>query len=688
MANLLGNEHSPYLKQHQNNPVHWQAWGAEALAQATLENKLIVVSIGYSTCHWCHVMERESFEKEDVADLMNSHFISIKVDREERPDIDQIYMTAVQLMTGHGGWPLNCICLPDGRPIYGATYFRKEEWLDLLTQLQQMWVDQPDVAVEYAEKLAKGIEQSERLPTDILAAGKNDHSFQESALQELVAPWKERFDPVNGGLLGAPKFAMPNNWDFLLQYAVLQKDEEVLDHVHFTLKNMASGGIYDHVGGGFARYSVDERWHVPHFEKMLYDNAQLISLYLAAYQENKDPQYKRIIIETLDWIKREMTDSNGGFYCALDADSEGIEGKFYTFTSEDFQVLRSLPDSDPNKILDEDLDFIWLHFNCTERGNWSEEGTNVFFHDIDADKMAADQGFSQDEWNDLLEELKTKLRRFRSKRIRPGLDNKQLTAWNALMIKAYCESYRVIDDAEYLKIALDAAHFVQKQLRDKFGRLLHQPVDSNRSIPGFLDDYACTIEAFISVYEITFDEYWLFEAKSLIDDCLKQFFNPEEGVFYYTSDQEQTFIARKYELMDNVIPASNSTLLRSMQKLGAIFDEPDYQKIATGALIKLLPQIKQYGTAFSNWAILLLHETLGWNEIILSGEDTDAFRHEVDAQFVPNKIILGGIKSEIPMLKDRLSRETRAFVCRNRTCSLPVKHPQEVLQLIAKKQSK
>ncbi|HZH55205.1 MAG TPA: thioredoxin domain-containing protein [Sphingobacteriaceae bacterium] len=682
MANLLGNEHSPYLKQHQNNPVHWQAWGAKALAQARAENKLIIVSIGYSTCHWCHVMERESFEMQDVADLMNAHFISIKVDREERPDIDQIFMTAVQLMTGRGGWPLNCICLPDGRPIYGGTYFRKEEWLDVLSQLQQMWTKQPEMAVEYAEKLTKGIAQSERVPTEHLAVQKSDFSFQVSHLQDIVKPWKAQFDPVNGGLLGAPKFPMPNNWESLLQYAVLLEDQEVLDHVNLTLKNMASGGIYDHVGGGFARYSVDERWHVPHFEKMLYDNAQLVSLYLSAYQQNKDPQYKRIVIETLDWVKREMTDSNGGFYCALDADSEGVEGKFYTFTSADFEEIRSLPENDPHKLADEDLDFLWLHFNCTKRGNWPEEGTNVFFHDMDADNLAAEQGFTEAEWDEYLQGLKFKLYAFRSKRIRPGLDNKQLTAWNALMIKAYCESYRVLHDEEYLKSALRATQFLQERLRDERGKLLHQPTDSNRSIPAFLDDYAFTIEAFIQMYEVTFDEQWLVEAKRLVEVCLTHFYNPEEGVFYYTSDEEETFIARKYELMDNVIPASNSALLRSMQKLGVIFDEPKYQNIITGALMKLLPQITQYGTAFSNWAILLLHETLGWYEFILSGTETDIFRLEIDAHYIPNKIVLGGEASVLPLLKDRVSTEAKAYVCKNRTCSLPVKNAQQLMELI------
>src|SRR5690554_909065 len=540
MANLLGKENSPYLQQHQHNPVHWQPWGPEALDQAVADNKLIIVSIGYSTCHWCHVMERESFEDQEVADLMNWHFICIKVDREERPDIDQVYMLAVQLMTGRGGWPLNCICLPDGRPIYGGTYFKKDDWMHLLLQLQTMWLENPQVAEDYAGKLAEGIRLSDGLPVEKLQ-GTPDKNM----VKAIVEPWKKQFDPHHGGLRQAPKFPMPNNWDFLLQYAVLQNDPELLEHVHFTLKKMASGGIYDHIGGGFARYSVDDRWHVPHFEKMLYDNAQLVSLYLSAWQNRPDLQYKRTVEETLEWVRREMTGSNGGFYCALDADSEGVEGEFYIFDLEEIENLegRGLEKSD--------IEFLTKHFNLSRKGNWVEEDTNVLFHDVNADELAASQGFSTEEWDLYLGKLKSVLLKYRERRVRPGLDNKQLTSWNALMLKAFSEAYRILNKQEYLDIALKNAQFIKRELYAEDGGLLHQPADSNRSIPGFLDDYAFCIESWISLYEATLDEEWLMEAKRLTDYVFDHFLDKNEGVFFYTDDRADPLIARKTEIMDN-----------------------------------------------------------------------------------------------------------------------------------------
>lgn len=672
MANQLANERSPYLRQHRDNPVHWLPWGPDALKKAAAENKLVIVSIGYSSCHWCHVMERESFENHDVAAVMNADFVSIKIDREERPDIDQIYMLAVQLMTGNGGWPLNCICLPDGRPIYGGTYFRPDDWMNVLRQLQQVWKENPDTAYEYAERLAEGIQQSEQLPVERLPA-----QYDSAQLHAVVNPWKEQFDSVDGGLDRAPKFPMPINWDFLLQYAVLEKDQAVADHVHFTLKKIASGGIYDHVGGGFARYSVDGRWHVPHFEKMLYDNAQLVSLYLSAWQHRPDPQYLRTVRETLAWVSREMTDPNGGFYCALDADSEGVEGKFYTFT------LAEMEDALKGHFEQEDIDLVVAHFNVTAYGNWAEERVNVLFHDHDADELAASQGFSMEEWDAYLSKIKSRLLAYRAERVRPGLDDKQLAAWNALMLKAFTDSYRILGNQTYLEVALRNAAFIQKHLYHPNGGLLHQPADDNRSIAGFLDDYAFCVEAFIGLYEATFDETWLREAKRLADFAIAHFWDDEAEIFYYTDDSTETLITRQAELMDDVIPSSNATLIRQLRKLGLIFDEPHYQELVDRVLPRIIPQMEAYGKAYSSWGILLAHEIHGTNEVILSGLDAGAMRATIDRQYIPNKMVLGGTASDLPILHGRLSEEDQAYLCRNRTCSLPVKTAQELLAMLA-----
>lgn len=661
MANELGKETSPYLLQHQHNPVYWKAWGKEALELAQQENKLIIVSIGYSTCHWCHVMERESFENEEVAALMNEHFVSIKIDREERPDIDQIYMIAVQLMTNRGGWPLNCICLPDGRPIYGGTYFRSEEWMHLLRQLQHLWAHQPETAYEYATKLAEGIRQSDRLP---IQQWQGD--FQLDQLLHIVKPWKAQFDQKNGGLQRAPKFPMPTNWDFLLQYGVLTKQADIVEHVHFTLKHLASGGIYDHVGGGFARYAVDERWHVPHFEKMLYDNAQLISLYLAAWQQNPVPQYLRTVKETLAWVEREMLAPNGGFYSALDADSEGVEGKFYTFHVEELAQLTQYG-------LDEkDIELLTYHFQLTQEGNWEEEGTNVLYPVPNADELAYEQGYMPEEWEEYLAKCKNALLAYRSKRVRPSCDTKQLTAWNAMMLKACSEAYRIVGNEHYLKLAINNAQFIQREIYRADGGLLHQPTDKNRSIPGYLDDYAFTITAFLSLYEATFDQNWLVEAKRLADYTFAHFYNEEEGVFYYTEAGVEALIARKTELLDNVIPSSNSVLFRALEKLGTIYELPQWHTIIDATLRRMLGPMQKYGSAYANWAILLLHRIVGSEEWICSGAQAAEFRSIIDKHYRPTKMVFGGMQSELPLLQGRLSEKTAVFHCKDKTCGLPI----------------
>ncbi|TDS11102.1 thioredoxin domain-containing protein [Sphingobacterium paludis] len=666
MANKLAQENSPYLQQHAHNPVDWMPWGDEALQKANEENKLIIISIGYSACHWCHVMERESFENEAIAETMNRFFVPIKIDREERPDIDQIYMIAVQLMTNAGGWPLNCICLPDGRPIYGGTYFRPQDWQQVLLQIAQMWEETPDVAIDYANRLTAGIHKAERLPIAPIPA-----AYSIADLEEIVQPWVAQFDHNDGGYTRAPKFPLPNNWLFFLRYAVLANDQPVLRHVHFTLEKIANGGIYDHIGGGFARYSVDGKWHIPHFEKMLYDNGQLISLYAEAYQQKPNSKYERVVSETIAWAQREMQAENGGFFAALDADSEGVEGKFYSFSKTEIE-----------DILGDDASLFLAYYNITESGNWQEEHTNVLHCDMEADQLASESGFAPEEWHSYLQEIKQKLYAYREKRVRPGLDHKQLTTWNALLIKGFVDAYRVFQKQEYLALATQTANFIAKNCFSEEA-LLHQPADRNRAIAGFLDDYAFTIESLIALYEATFEENWLSKAKSMTDQAITLFYDPAEATFYYTSEAAgDKLITRKSEIMDNVIPASSSCMVRNLYRLATLFDQEDYLAIADQVFANVFPQIKQYGSAYSNWAIQLLEHVYGTNEIALTGAHANAWREELDRQYIPNKITIGGTKSSLPLLMDKEGLESKAYLCRNKTCSLPQKSVVDLLQLL------
>ncbi len=671
MSNQLVFESSPYLKQHQDNPVHWFPWGEKALLQAKKQNKLLIVSIGYAACHWCHVMERESFEKEDVAKVMNDHFISIKVDREERPDIDQVYMLAVQLITGQGGWPLNMICLPDGKPVYGGTYFRAEDWKSILSQLADKWEKEPEMLLDYAERLTNGIVDSESIKINRI---KEKYSLED--LLELVDPWKKNFDKQYGGYKRVPKFPLPNNWLFLLRYGVLVDDQELVDHTHFTLRKIASGGIYDQLGGGFARYSVDGRWHIPHFEKMLYDNALLVSVYCEAYQQRQHPQYKRVIYETLAWVKREMTSAEGGFYSSLDADSDGVEGKYYTFTKAEFE-----------EVLGEDANLFIQYFHITDDGNWEEEGTNVCYISLEAIEQAKESGFSEQEWEDYLAEIKGKLYAYREKRNRPALDNKILCAWNAMMLRAQVDAYRIFGEGMFLDAALKNATYIQTNLKGEMGNLLRQPANGDKAIDGFLDDYAFYLDALIGLYEATFDEKWLQEAKKIADFVIDHFYEEGMPAFFYTSRSAEKLIARKFDIMDDVIPASNSVLVRQLFALGLLFDETKYTVLSHQILANIYPQIKAYGSSFSNWSIRLLEEVMGVKEIALTGPENANMRRDLDQYYIPNKIISGGESSSLPLLKERISKYTKAYVCQNKSCSLPVTTSEELIKLIFKQES-
>lgn len=669
MSNRLKDQSSPYLLQHANNPVDWYPWGNEALAKAKSENKLILVSIGYSACHWCHVMEHESFEDKEVADIMNQHFVCVKVDREVRPDIDQIYMNAVQLMTGSGGWPLNCFCLPDQRPIYGGTYFRKNDWINLLHNLAEFWTKKPAEAEEYAIRLTEGIHQSEQL-----VSVAEEIEYNKGDIKAVFDPWKRSFDMSEGGYNRAPKFPLPNNWQFMLRYAHLMKDNAAHTATRLTLQKMAFGGIYDHVGGGFARYSVDGSWHVPHFEKMLYDNAQLVSLYSEAYQYTPDEIYKDVVFETLDFIEREMTSIDGGFYSALDADSEGVEGKFYTFTKKELK-----------SILGDDEDLFSIYYQVTEDGNWEEERTNILLRKFEDAEIASKLGMSVAELKKRISTAKQKVFKFRSKRVRPGLDNKILASWNGLMLKAYTDAYRVFGNQSFLNRAIRSAEFILKNLIRNYRLIrVYEPFHADNQYEAFLDDYAFVIEGLICLYEATFNESWLQSAKKLTDHAISHFYDQQSGMFFYTSKTGEQLIARKPEIMDNVIPSSNSAMAHNLFKLGYLFDHAFYHEISDQMLRNVHPHIKTYGSGYSNWASLLLTRIFGVYEIAITGVEAELKRQELEKYYIPNKILLGGTSGTLPLLHDKWDAETKIYVCQNRTCSLPVTNVTEAIKQIDK----
>lgn len=664
-TNDLINETSPYLLQHAHNPVNWVAWNDESLAQAKREQKPILVSIGYSACHWCHVMEHESFEDSAVAAYMNEHFVCIKVDREERPDVDQVYMNAVQLMTGRGGWPLNCFALPDGRPIYGGTYFPKAQWLDVMQKVSAIWENDREKAFEYATNLTKGVVES-----DLIQRNTTEAKFTLEDVTALVEDWKTQLDNQEGGPDRAPKFPLPNNYEFLLRYGHLTDDEAIQKHVQLTLEKMAFGGIYDQIGGGFARYSVDGIWKVPHFEKMLYDNAQLVSLYAEAYQATKKPLYKEVVVQTLEFVERELTSEEGAFYSALDADSEGEEGKFYVWKKEELQ-----------SVLGNDFDWVKDYYNINSKGLW-EHGNYILLRDKTDEEFAEKRGLTVEELRSKVTAVNQKLLNERSKRVIPGLDDKQLTSWNGLMLKAYADAYRIFGGQSYLKAALKNGNFILQKQKKEDGGLWHSYKDGRSTINGFLEDYCFTAEGFISLYQATFDEKWLNEANHFANYAKAHFYDEKSGMFYFNSDQDPALIARKMELTDNVIPGSNSSIAKVFFYLGHYFDDAEKLAVSEQMLNNVLPSFKQGASWYSNWMGLMLHHTNPFFEVAIVGTEADAKRAELEQVYHPNKLLIGGTgEGSLPLLKNKLIEDdTRIYVCANKACQMPVSEVSEAVK--------
>lgn len=667
-TNALINETSPYLLQHAHNPVDWNAWHPETLQKAVAENKLILVSIGYAACHWCHVMEHESFEDSTVAAVMNGHFISIKVDREERPDVDQIYMNAVQLMTGSGGWPLNVVALPDGRPVWGGTFFRKDDWIKILKQISEIYQTQPEKLEEYASRLEEGMKQM-----DLIKVNKESQNFDLDSIDAGVKSWSAKFDHEYGGKNGAPKFMMPTNFQFLLRYAYQSQNQKVLDYVHHSLQKMAFGGVYDQVGGGFSRYSVDAYWHVPHFEKMLYDNAQMVSLYAQAYRQKPNRLYKDIVYETLEFVDREMKNEVGGFYSSYDADSEGVEGKYYVWTKEELR-----------KLLKKDFDRFAKVYNINDFGYW-EDNKYVLFRKDDDKSLSNDFGISVEELHIKMNDWKKILRNEREKRIKPGLDDKTLTAWNALMISGYVDAYKTFGEQKFLDASLRVADFIRDHQLRPDGGLWRNYKNGKSNINAYLDDYATAIDAFISLYEVTLDEAWLQQSKKWADYVYAHFYNSENQFFYYTSDLDHELVSRSTETADNVIPSSNSMMAKNLFKLGYHFDEKKYLETSATMLHNILPMIGEAGAPwYSNWLDLMLNHTLPYYEVAISGLDAKTKMKSFSKMYRPNVILAGSYKtSNLPLLENRFTDdETYVYVCQNYVCQLPVTSAEEAAAMI------
>jgi uncharacterized protein YyaL (SSP411 family) len=651
MANHLADETSPYLLQHKDNPVDWHPWGEVALARARDEDRPILLSIGYSACHWCHVMERESFEDTETAELMNELFVCIKLDREERPDIDSIYMEACQAMTGSGGWPLNAFLTPEQVPIYIGTYFPPQSrmgmpsWRDVLRAVAEAWEEKRD------EIRAGGAGIAERLRGGA-ALRPSSEPLRAELLDTATEGLRSQFDAANGGFGGAPKFPPASALEFLMR-----RGER--DMVAQTLRAMASGGIYDQIGGGFARYSVDPYWLVPHFEKMLYDNALLARAYLHGWQVTGDPLFRRVAEETLDWALREMRAPEGGFFSALDADSEGVEGKFYVWSVDELRAaLAGEPDADEA--------IAW--FGATDRGNF--EGANI-------PVRGPGQPERLDAWRQRLYEV-------RAERVWPGLDDKRLTAWNALMISALAEAGAVLERADYLDAAAGCADFVLGSLRDAAGRLLRAWKDGRGRLNAYLEDHAFLLEALLTLYESSFDPRWFAEARALADTTIERFGDEANGGFFETSADHERLLARRKDLEDHPIPSGNASAAYGLRRLAALTGDHGYEDQAVGVLRLLHELAAQHPHGFGHLLQALDFQLSPVREVALVG-DSHELERVVRGSFRPHLVVAGGESDGVPLLTDRPTVDGRAaaYVCERFACQAPVTDPEELERLLA-----
>ena len=658
--NLLHLETSLYLLQHANNPVHWRPWSQSTLDFAKAEGKLMIVSIGYSSCHWCHVMENESFEDLEVAEIMNTHFVNVKVDREERPDIDQLYMSSVQLMGVQGGWPLNCILLPDGRPIYGGTYFKKEKWIQILKAVVETY----ELDAGRVEEFAR--EMNDNLQDQHFQFLENDAEVTPGELKSWVIKWKTSFDTLLGGYQYVPKFPLPNHMRFMLDYGLEERDQSLRNHVHSTLKFMGNGGIFDHVEGGFSRYSTDAVWKVPHFEKMLYDNAQLISLYslaaLSLGQQKDVGFYKSIVMQTYEWLTTTLKTSSGAFLCSQDADTEGEEGAYYCWTEkelkailkENFNWFQELYSIDEHEIWEHELYILqkkYTHFDFAQKQNWSEAIMESKIH-----------------------EARTLLSNARSKRIKPLIDTKSLTSWNSLLIQGFCHAYVAFGNEYILKEALSVCEWlVHRQFNEKTGVLYRNNVNGKASIDGFLDDYANAIQALICLYQTKGDLNHLMLAKKLVEIVEVEFFSKDQNLCYYTK-RNTKLIARKIDVDDDVMPSSNSVMAHNFYSLGYYFRNERWIQNSKDMLQKVKGLISKYPGSYVNWMGLYYRILKGPAELSVLGQEAISHSQITKLQGLN---ILVSYHREIAV--SAAYSDDGIYLCRNKVCLPKMKTLDEAI---------
>ncbi|PKB67143.1 MAG: thioredoxin domain-containing protein [SAR202 cluster bacterium Io17-Chloro-G3] len=676
MSNRLINETSPYLLQHSHNPVDWYPWGDEALAQAKKEDKPILLSIGYSACHWCHVMEHESFENEEIAKLMNDNFVSIKVDREERPDLDSIYMQAVVAMTGRGGWPMTVFLTPEGRPFYSGTYFPPED--------RHGMPGFPRVLTSLAEAFRSRRSDINQIGDQMLAQLTKENTVIEgnSLLNKDLFPLaysnlKTVFDWADGGFGQAPKFPQPMVLEYLLRYQLSTKNSEALEMVNLTLKKMARGGIYDQLGGGFHRYSTDASWLVPHFEKMLYDNALLSRLYLHAYQATREPEFARIAQETLDYVLREMTDEEGGFYSSQDADSEGVEGKYFVWDPEEIQ-----------NVVGYKLGNVVCHYyNVTSTGNF--EGTSILHVTKEATAVAQELGLSEQDLNKCIMAARELLLETRGKRTPPVTDKKVLTAWNGMMLKSLAEASMTFNREDYREAAETNALFLLRAMRVN-GRLLRTSKEGKAKLKGYLEDYAYLADGLLMLYEVTFDYQWLQEARGLTEELVRLFWDKEQEVFYDTGNDHEELIVRPRETTDNAMPCGSSVAAEVLLRMTSFTGKESYTKKAVASLQSVAGVMSKYPLGFGHW-LSALDFYLGTPKEIavigpLSNKVTQTLLKTVFALYLPNKVIAGREagtgppEGDIPLLnaKTMMEDQPTAYVCEHYLCQAPVTKADEL----------